>query len=174
MKIEIIRFSPGWWLWLPGLSKQLDLRASDERPSKEEFKAQVQLHGPRLNVARLAAGSIHHRAPEWVSRVRRAAREDTSVSGCICSWSPWRRPKPQNWSKAAGKSFLVWFSWQRSHSSWHDPFMSKIKAPFAQASWSRDNLFHYLKKTITQYIFCNSVNDWYHTRSFFLLSGRSS
>lgn len=110
MKIEIIRFSPGWWLWLPGLSKQLDLRAADERPSKEEFKAQVQLRGPRLNVARPAAGSIHHLAPDWVSRVRRAAREGTTVSGCICSGSPWRRQKPQNSSKSAKKRKIPGFA----------------------------------------------------------------
>lgn len=148
MKIEIIRFSPGWWLWLPGLSKQLDLRASDERPSKEEFRAQVQLHGPRLNVARPAAGSIHHGAPERVSRVSRAAREETTVSGCVCSRSPWRRQKPQNRSKAARKSFPVWFLWQRSHYSWHVPSMSKIKALFAALFRLHDhviNVFSILK-----------------------------
>lgn len=56
-----------------------------ERASKEKFKAQVQLRGPRLNVASLATSSLHHLAPDWVSRVRRPAREDTTVSGYIYS-----------------------------------------------------------------------------------------
>lgn len=64
-----IRFSPGWWPWLPGLSKQLDLRPTDERASKEKFKAQVQLCGPRLNVAKLATGSSHHLAQTGLVRL---------------------------------------------------------------------------------------------------------
>lgn len=105
MKIEIIRFSPGWWLWLPGLSKQLDLRATDERASKEEFKAQVQLRGrARLNVARLAAASIHHFAPEWVSQVRRPCQRGHH---CVMTASALGRhgdAKPQNSNKSAKKN----------------------------------------------------------------------
>lgn len=56
MKITTVGFL--LWMWLPALSKELDLRPADERASGGGggVKAQVQLCGPRLNVAKLAPG----------------------------------------------------------------------------------------------------------------------
>lgn len=86
MKIKTIRFPPGWWPWLPGPSKQLDLRPTDERASKEKFKAQVQLCGLRLNVAMLATGSTHHFAQTGLVRLDGQPERAQACVSVSLSW----------------------------------------------------------------------------------------
>lgn len=78
------------------------MRGPQKRSSRLKFSCVEQA---RLSVARLLAGSIHHLAAEWVSQVRRPAKEDTTVSLL-------RRhgdAKPQHSNPISQNWFLVWF-----------------------------------------------------------------
>lgn len=128
------------------------MRGPQKRSSRLKFSC---VDHACLNVARLAAASIHHLAPEWVSQVRKPAKEDTlchaaSVLGRHGDAKPHNSNKSAK-RKATSMTELLMKLLKIRH--WWKmfllPFKSLIKAEnfsielFIRITWFTSPVFHF-------------------------------